>query len=112
MKTLTPSITTFGIHQCSCLRKKELQTYPIHFCQWVPKTEEVNGKPVKRTVLEDVAEQRDEFVQKFDDDLIKFRDHHERVLNQTHHFALLKNGLSSDQITVQIGFAENYTCKL
>ena len=53
-------------------------------------------------VLEDVTEQHDDFIRNFEQDLIKFRDHHNKVINQYEHISLLKERLPQDHVTVQI----------
>ena len=80
--------------------------------QWKVVTEELKAKPVNRTTLVEVTEQREDFISNFKLDLVKFRSHHERVLNQYHHIGLLKSNLAHDQVTMQMDFAENYVCSL
>ena len=60
----------------------EPEEVPVKLHPWKVVTEDLKGKPVNRTTLVEVTEQCEDFISNFKQDLVKFRSHHERVLNQ------------------------------
>ena len=93
---------------------QKLPNQPVRFQVW--RTEEVTVhtvevKTVKNTVLESDILPRDQFIEIFEDEFILLRDHIRRITTQFQQMKKLRENLDTEvEITVQLDYAENYSC--
>ena len=104
--SLTTQNTDAEIIQCI----NECNTETIKYSEWKRKEVEHKGRISKRMQIETVEKSKTEFVKMFEQDLINFRRHTERVKCQYEQIKLLKESLPENHVMCQMDFAENYSC--
>ena len=87
--------------------KNEHLTYMV----WKKAPVEINGKIKQKMKVVNVKTTKEDFLALMKEEIVKFKDHVERVKNQYNQFKQLKEILPSNHAMVQMDFAEDYKCQ-
>ena len=82
----------------------------VTFKEWRRTEVKYKDKTIKKTVLREVTEDKETFINAFLKEMVEFKEHSRRVTTQYEQIRLLKQNLPSSHVTIQIDFAENYVC--
>lgn len=97
---------------------KDVEYEDVEWTEWAIKTENknrknhTNKKDISITIKELKKGSVDELVNKFEDQLIRYKKHLFTIRNQYSYYRQKKQSIKERECIVHIDFSENYICKM
>lgn len=88
----------------------------VEFYQWVTKTEKrlvkEEEKNINITVKDTIVKSVSDLVDKFEDELVRYKKHVYTIRAQYEYYKKRKDSLNKNECLLHIDFSENYVCKI